>query len=63
MLVSFCNNANILYYLSIKKFLYYSANHTYIFVGFEWVLHDEIVAFIPLSAVQNAKKCNMAKTP
>ena len=53
MLVSFNNKANILHLLSIKEFLCYSANHTYIFVGFEWVLHDEIVAFIPLGAVQN----------
>ena len=26
------------------------------FVGFEWALHDEIVAFITLGAVQNKKK-------
>ena len=55
MLVIFNSNANTFHYLSIKYFLYYSANHTYIFVGFEWMLHDEIVAFITLSAVQNAK--------
>ena len=44
-----------------REFLYYSANHTYI-VGFEWVLHDEIGAFITLGAVQNNKKSTWRKS-
>ena len=50
-----------LHYLSIKESLYYSANHTYISMGFEWVLHDEIVAFITSGAVQNDKKLTLRK--
>ena len=58
MFVSFDNNANISHFLSVKDFLYYSVNH--IFVWLELVLHDEIVAFVTLAAVQNKKKMNMA---
>ena len=62
MLVTFGSNANILHFLSIKELIHSSSTHAHIPFGSSMEFHNEIFAFIMLSAVKNTEKLNMAKT-
>ena len=56
MLVNSDKNANILHFLSIKELTVYSGTHTHILFRISMMFHNEIFAFITLSAVKNAEK-------